>query len=262
MFRPAVGRPAALAGLVAFGLAACGPAALGPPLPPPPHPGVRGPSVAAIVQTGVLRVASDLSDPPLAFREGAAPRGFEIDLAELLAASLGVRLEVHDTPRVLLRTGFSGADLIISAMRKEEVPGPASESYYTMSQGILWGGNEAPVRDDPLRNVRVAAQGKSPAETLAEQMGAGPILTAYLPAAALAAVSRGEVQAAVADLPVILDYARTHRGLRVSAGPWAEVPLVVGVRPDGPDLLAFVSAAIRELEHTGGLAQLRQRWHL
>ena len=246
MFRPAVGRPAALAGLVALGLAACGPAALGPPLPPPPHPGVLGPSVAAIVQTGVLRVASDLSDPPLAFREGAAPRGFEIDLAGLLAASLGVRLEVQDTPRVLLRTGFSGADLIISAMRKEEVPGPASESYYTMSQG----------------NVRVAAQGKSPAETLAEQMGAGPILTAYLPAAALAAVSRGEVQAAVADLPVILDYARTHRGLRVSAGPWAEVPLVVGVRPDGPDLLAFVSAAIRELEHTGGLAQLRQRWHL
>lgn len=262
MFRPAAGRPAALAGLVALGLAACGPPVLGPPLPPPPHPGVRGSTVAAIVRTGVLRVASDLSDPPLAFREGAAPRGFEIDLAELLAASLGVRLEVRDTPRVLLRTGFSGADLIISAMRKEEAPGASSESYYTMSQGILWGGNGAPVRDHPLRNVHVAVQGQSPAETLAEQMGAGPILTAYLPAAALAAVSRGEVQAAVADLPVILDYARTHRGLKVSAGPWAEVPLVVGVRPDGPDLLAFISAAIRELEHTGGLAQLRQRWHL
>ncbi|TMI87206.1 MAG: amino acid ABC transporter substrate-binding protein [Bacillati bacterium ANGP1] len=262
MVWPAVGRSAALAGIVALGLAACGPAALRPPLPPPPHPGARGPSVAAIVRTGALRVASDLSDPPLAFREGTAPRGLEIDLAELLAASLGVRLEVRDTPGAILRGGFSGADLMMGAMRKEEVPGPASESYYTLSQGILWGGREAPVRDHPLRNVRVAVQVKSPGETLAGQMGAGPILAVYLPAAALAAVSRGEVQGAVADLPVILDYARTHRGLTVMAGPWAEAPLVVGVRPDGPDLLVFVSAAIRELEHTGGLAQLRQRWHL
>jgi len=37
---------------------------------------------------------------------------------------------------------------------------------------------------------------------------------------------------------------------------------VVVVRQDAPDLLAFTSAAIRELEQTGGLARLRQRWHL
>lgn len=258
-----LGRLVTFAGLACLGVAACQvPAALRPPLPPPPHPAIAGPVIRAIKRAGVLRVASDLSYPPLAFREGTVPRGFEIDLAGLLAAALGVRLEVRDTPAALLRQGFPGTEMMIGALRAGQVPGLASAPYYTMTQGILWSGRVGPPGDRPLRNVHVAVQVRSSGEAVAEQMRAGPLLLAYQPAEAFAAVSRGEAQAAVGDLPLVAEFARTHRNLKATTGSWAEAPLVVGVRADAPDLLAFTSAAIRELTQSGGLAQLRRRWHL
>ena len=250
-------------GLAAVCAAACSPAGVArPPLPPPPHPPVQGPAVAAIRQAGVLRVASDLSYPPLAFRDRGEPAGFEIELAGLLAAALGVRLDVVDTPRAAMRPGFRDADLLISAWTAEQAPGPASASYYVMRQGILWGEKEGPASDGSLRGVRVAVQAQSAGQAAAEQSGAIPTFLAYAPADVLAAVTRGAAQAAVADLPVVTEYARRHTNLRVSTASWPPSAFVVVVRPDAPDLLAFISAAIRELERQHGLDQLRQRWRL
>jgi ABC-type amino acid transport substrate-binding protein len=218
--------------------------------------------VATIKRAGVLRVASDLSYPPLAFRESGVPGGFEIDLAGLLAAALGVRLEVIDTPRAAMRPGFADADLLISEWTAGGAPGPVSTSYYVIRQAILWREGQAPAADGSLRNVRVAVQARSRGQAMAEQVGAIAAVVSYQPAEALGAVSRGDAQAAVADLPLVAAYARAHRRLRVTMGPWAGVPLVVVVRASAPDLLVFTSAAIQELEQRGGLAQLRQRWHL
>jgi polar amino acid transport system substrate-binding protein len=242
-------------------LAACGAPQAGPPLPPPPHPAIRGEALTGIVRSGVLRVGSDLSDPPLSFREGTTPRGFEIDLATLLAAAMGVRLQVTDMPRTQMRSGLAHADLLISAIPPAGAPGPVSAPYYRMSQAVLSRGPSALPSDGSLRGLRVVAQAASAGEDVAVGLGASPALV-YLPMAALDAVSRGQAQAAVADAPLVVEYARSHPQLRVAAGRWGSIPLVVVTRADAPDLLAFTSAAIRELERTGGLAQLRQRWRL
>ena len=242
---------------------ACNPLGAGrPSLPAPPHPVVQGPVVAAIRRTGVLRVASDLSYPPLAYHDGTSPGGFEIDLAGLLAKALGARLDVVDTPRAAMRPGVAGADLFISQLTRGDAPGLSSPPYYVMRQAILWREGESPVPDRALRGLRLAVQARSRGQTVAEQLGVAPAVVTYEPSEALGAVSRGQAQAAIADLPLVVEYARTHRRLVVSSGRWVEVPLVVVVRQDAPDLLAFTSAAIRELEQTGGLARLRQRWHL
>jgi len=252
-----------LAGVAVFLLAACSSGGAGrPPLPPAPHPTTQGPVVAGIKRAGVLRVASDLSYPPLAFRDQGAPQGFEIDLARLLAAALGVRLEVTDTPRTAARVGIADADLLISGWEAAGAPGPASTPYYVMRQAILWGEKQTPTPDGSLRNARVAVQARSRGQALAERLGATPAVVEYQPLEALTAVARGTVQAAVADLPLVAEYARTHPRLRMSTGAWGDVPLVVVVRPNAPDLLAFTSAAIQELEQRGGLAQLRRRWQL
>jgi ABC-type amino acid transport substrate-binding protein len=218
--------------------------------------------VAAIRRTGVLRVASDLSSPPLAFRDGTSPGGFEIDLAGLLAAALGARLDVVDTPRAAMRPGFADADLFISQLTQGDAPGLASPPYYVLRQAVLWREGEGPVPDAALRGIHLAVQARSRGEAVAEQLGIAPTVVVYEPIDALRAVSRGQAQAAIADLPLVVEYARTHRRLTVSTGPWAEAPLVVVVREDAPDLLAFTSAAIHELEQTGGLTRLRERWHL
>ena len=254
--------PIALALLAALLLAACGaPRAAAPPLPPPPHPDIHGDALTAITRSGVLRVDSDLSDPPLSFRDGTTPRGFEIDLATLLAAAMGVRLQITDMPRTQMHSGFADADLLISGIPSAGAPGPVSAPYYRMSQAVLSRRQPALSSDGSLRGLRVAAQAGSAGEDVAVGLGASPALV-YLPMAALDAVSRGHAEAAVADTPMVVEYARTHPQLRVAAGRWGSIPLVVVARADAPDLLTFTSAAIRELEQTGGLAQLRQRWHL
>jgi ABC-type amino acid transport substrate-binding protein len=237
-----------------------GRAATVPPLPPAPHPAMRGPAIAAIQRRGVVSVASDLSYPPMEFRDGGTPQGFEIDLAALLARALGVRLEVADVPLAALRSGVPrGTDLILSALPASRAPGLPSVPYYVSGQAILWR-EGAPVRTPAdLRGRRVAAAAGSPAEALARQ---GALVAFDLPAQALAAVADGRAQAAVGDRPLLLWYAQTHPHLGVTTGAWQEVPLAAAVRPDAPDLAAFVSAAIRELERNGGLAQLRRRWHL
>lgn len=250
-------------GVVALCAVGCGRVGAGrPPVPPPPHPAVQGPAVAEIKRAGVLRVASDLSYPPLAFRERGAPAGFEIDLAGLLAGALGVRLDIIDEPRTVMRPGFHDVDLLISGWTAEGAPGLTSAPYYAMRQGVLWREGQGPPAGSSLRGVRVAVQARSRGQAAAEQSGAVPAFVGYTMVGVLEAVTRGAAQAAVADLPVITEYARTHSHLRVSTVSWPAASLVIVVRDNAPDLLEFTSAAIHELERQHGLDQLRQRWRL
>jgi ABC-type amino acid transport substrate-binding protein len=249
--------------VAAAGLAACGAdIARIPPLPPAPHPQLGGPAVAQIRRAGVLRVASDLSYPPMEFRENGAPRGFDIDLAALLADALGVRLEIVDTPLTLVRAEFpAGVDLLLSGIPRAHAAtmGLASEPYYVSSQALLWR-DRSPVRTpDDLRGIRVAVASGSSGEALA---AAGTLSLTYLPEQAMEAVATGGAQAAVGDRPFLLWYARTHAHLRVSAGGWREAPLVAVTRWDASDLAEFVTAALQELRAHGGLAQLERRWNI
>ncbi len=242
--------------------AACGSRTAGVPLlPPTPHLSMRGPAITHIQRAGVLRVASDLSYPPMESRDGGVARGFEIDLAVLIADALGVRLDVTDTPVAAMTSAFpQGIDLLLSALPAGRTPGVPSDPYYVSGQALLWR-EGAPVRTpDALRGLRVAVTAGSPGESLAR--GAGTRIVTYMPEQALAAIPDGRAQAAVGDLPVVLAFAQAHPHVGATSGPWATVPLVAMARPDAPDLAAFVSAAIQTLRRDGGLEQLRQRWHL
>ncbi len=250
-------------GLAAAALVACAAGTARIPLPPAPHPALSGPAIAQIRRAGVLRVASDLSYPPMEFRENGVPRGFEVDLAGLLAGALGVRLKIVDVPGVAAGGEFpAGADVLLSGIpaAAAEAVGRPSVPYYVSSQGILWR-DGAPARTpQDLRGLRVAAAAGSPGEALAAEAGA--LVETYLPEEAMGEVAAGRVQAAVGDRPLLLWYAQTHPHLHVSAGAWQETPLVAVTRQEASDLGAFVDAALGELRANGGLDQLRRRWHL
>ncbi len=242
--------------------AACGTRTAGvPPLPPAPHLSMRGPAISHIQRVGVLRVASDLSYPPMEFRDGDVPRGFDIDLAALLAGALGVRVDVTDLPVADMTSEFPETiDLLLSALPAGRARGISSAPYYVSGQALLWR-EGAPVRTpDGLRGLRVAVAAGTPGESLARD--AGTRIVAYVADQALAAVADGRAQAAVADQPVVLAFVQSHPHLGATSGPWATAPLVAVARPDAPDLATFVSAAIQTLQRNGGLEQLRRRWHL
>jgi ABC-type amino acid transport substrate-binding protein len=232
-----------------------------PPLPAVPHAPAAGPSIAEIRAAGFLRIASDLSFPPMEFRDAGSPAGFDIDLGALLAAALGVRMEIHDTPLPVMRTRFPpGTDLVLSALVPGEVIGRESVPYYTMTQAILLPARAPAATPDALAGLRVAVAAGSPAEGFARS--AGTLVRTLMPQQAIAAVTSGTAQAAIGDRPLLEAYAQSHPGWRVQTGPWLETPIVAVVRENAPDLAAFVSTVLTELRENGGLAQLRARWHL
>jgi len=256
-------RRVAVPALAALALVACG-ARTGqvPPLPAAPHVAAVGPTVDKIRRAGVFRVAVDLSYPPMAFRRDGAPAGFDIELATLLARSLGVRLVVVDTPILTVRDGVpADTDAVVGVAPQAVVPGLPSDPYYTSQQAILSQGRSAVGSLDGLRGLHVAVAAGSRGVAVAQDAGAIPDLT-YLPEEALAAVAQGRARAAVADAPLVLDYAASHAGLRVVGGFGAPVPRVVVVSKDAPDLASAVSAAVHALDRDGGLGRLRARWHL
>jgi len=255
----------AIAAAALLAVAACSPrtAVQGPsPLPPAPHPAAEGPSVAAVQRSGRLRVAADLSVPPMAFRDASGPRGFDVDLVGLVAQALGVRVEIADTPAAVMRETFPpAADLAAGALSRGMAPGVATEPYGDASPTIVWGGKTSGSGLAALRGRRVAAALGSRGERLARAAGA-TLVTTYLPEQSLALVADGRADAAIADGPEALGFVSGRAGLRTSAAGGPATPLVLIARPDAADLAAYASAVIRELRSGGGLRQLRERWHL
>jgi len=261
--RAAAGRALALAAAVVM-LASCGVGvATAPPLPPPPHAGETGAAISRIQHAGTLRVAADLSYPPIAFRDDSGPKGFDVDVATLLSQALGVRLEIVDTPLAALRLGIpAGADMAIGALPAGVVPGHASAPYFMVGQAIISPGRTAVTSVEDLRGLRVAAAAGSPGAGVAQRAGAASTELTYLPGEALAAVAAGSAQAAVVDEPLARGYAADHRDLKVAAIVAGAVPLVAVVPENQPDLAGFVADALQDLDRSGGVARLRERWHL
>lgn len=233
-----------------------------PPLPAAPHPAGAGPVLDAIRSAGHLRVAADLSSPPMAFRDASGPRGFDVDVVTLVAQALGVHADVADMPVAAMREEFPrGADLAAGALSAGTVPGIATEPYADAAPVIVWGAKTSGGAPAELRGRRVAAAAGSPGERLAREAGAA-VVTTYLPEQSLAMVADGRVEAAVAGGPEAMGFAWGRTGLRTSAAGGPAVPLVLIVRPGADDLAAYVSDIVRGLRANGGLDQLRRRWHL
>ncbi|HEV2356691.1 MAG TPA: transporter substrate-binding domain-containing protein [bacterium] len=255
---------AAVAGLALLAVAACSPrtAEQAPPLPSVPHPAAAGPAVAAVRRAGRLRVAADLSVPPMAFRDSSGPRGFDVDLVGLVAQALGVRAEITDTPIGVLRDKFpADADLAVGGLPTGTVPGAASAPYAVASPTIVWGSRTRGHDLAALRGRPTAAPAGSAGERIARDAGV-TLVSTYLPEQSLAAVASGRVDAAITDGPEGLGFVAGRTGLRATSTGVPATPLVLVVRPGAEDLADYVSAVIQALRAGGGLDQLRRRWSL
>jgi ABC-type amino acid transport substrate-binding protein len=246
-------------------MAACAPSITvqsPPPLPQAPHPDVHGPAIAAVQRAGRLRVAVDLSVPPMAFRDASGPAGVDVDLITLVAAALGVHADIVDTPRGAMRDAFPrNADLAAGALSSGAVPGESSAAYATASPAIVWGARTPGTAVGALRGKRVAVSLGQPGERLARDAGATVVPT-YLGEESLAMVADARVDAAIVDGPEALGFVFGRTGLRVSPAEGPTTSFVIIARPGAPQLAVYVSAVIDELRRGGGMEQLRRRWHL
>lgn len=224
-----------------------------------------------IQATGQWRVGMDPSFPPFETLDAAGqPVGFDVDLANAIAARWGVPVSIQGI-------GFDGlidavwaakVDAVISAMPLQ----PQFSKDVAFSQPYFEAGLMlvVPAEDlttetvDDLAGRRVAvewgSEGDVQARALRRRFPDLAILSLETAQAALQAVADGQADAALVDHVSALQFRASQGGIRISPQVVASDPYVIVLPRKAPILQQQVAEALEALKADGTLHDLAERW--
>ena len=236
------------------------------------RPGSDGPALDAVLAAararGTLRVAVDVGFRPFADQVDGSLVGYDIELAQAVAAQLGLTAEFVPTGYdALYDTLTSGrADMIASALPYAPEQGYRarfSSVYFDVGQLLVTPAGSPVGSAAELAGRRVGVALGSDADALARRMasdGAFTLRSSYDdPAAALADLRAGQLDAVIADAVAARSAVQGAPGLRIAAALSSE-PLVLGMPRAAFQLEAEVNQALEDLRQAGLFEQLNARW--
>ncbi len=227
------------------------------------------PFFAGIQQRSVLRVGMDPTYPPFDTLINRQPAGYDADLAAVLAADLGVRLEIKtfalDTLYDSLELGRT--DLLISALplipeRQADVR--YSTPYYQAGQVIVVRADEKQIAARAgLAGKTVGVELGSEADTQARRLVRGDLSTMNLvstfssPADAFAALRNKSLDAVITDNASVQGYAQKHAdAVTIIAPPLTNEPYVIAMPAGATQLAGLIDATLAHLRESGRLSTL------
>jgi len=235
--------------------------------------GARGapldPVWAAVQQRGTLRVATDVGFRPFAFEQDGQVTGYDMDLAQAIAAELGLTVEI-------VPTGFDGlysalvsgrADMIASALPYAPEQGfraRFSRFYFDAGQVLVTAAGAPGAGAGDLTGQVVGVALGSDADTLARRLlrdGGNFVLRSTYDdaAAALADLGAGRLDAVITDMVTALEATRSRTDLRIAAALTSE-PLALAFPRPAFRLEAEVNRILEDLQRSGFFATLNERW--
>lgn len=219
------------------------------------------------MREGVLTVATDYLPQPGFWEVEPEPGGgFEWGLAQQLAERLGLkRVEVVERPFEQLIAGELGdADLAMAQItptaERDDVL-DFSEPYLAANPAVLVA-DELEVKDlMQARELTWAVEKGTTLEEALEKRIVPDENVRHLATqpAVVNAVRRGDVDAALLDLPVALAYAEEFPRLSVAAQISTDETLAVAL-PEGSPNREAVNTAIRAMINEGTISQLAEEW--
>jgi polar amino acid transport system substrate-binding protein len=232
------------------------------------------------LQDGVLQVGSDVAYAPIEFfQEGTQnAQGLDIDLANALAAEMGVRVEIVNTgfDAIIGALGAKRFDILMSAMTVTDERSKEIDFIPYFNAGtelLVLGGNPKNVKSiEDLSGLTVAVQ---IATIQVDQLTAANeslkaankpeinVLTFDQNPLAVEQLRAGRADAVIADSPVVANDARLSDGKLDALGLTIEAaPYGIGLRKDSTELNAAVKAALQTLESNGKYAEILANWGL
>ena len=248
-------------------------ARLVPTVPPPTRVPTQAPvdDLARIRKAGKLLVGSALDNPPFSsYDEKYQPAGFDIALAQALAAELGAKPEFNDfafdgllSALKLGQVDMAIAAITLTASRAADVD--FTNPYYAGEDGILSGKNSKlaikNVKD--LAKLRVGAQLGSVYETFLQEalvdtalMSQQDLMTYLRPEDAVRDLNNGNLDAVMLDLDPAKAFAADGSVKLVGQGLFPQV-YSIAVRK-GSSLLPELNKALLQLQTNGEVAVLAQ----
>ena len=231
------------------------------------------PVLKRIAKTNTLRVGMTASQAPFNVknRDGKTI-GMDVDLAQLLANSMGVELELVEMPFAQLLPALEDGDLdmVMSGMtatlqRNTRVPfvGP----YFITGISILTTSDALAAAESAEElnqgGLRIAALKGSTSEDFAEKVLNKPDMTATdTHAEAVQLLKDGKVDAVVADATVCaLSILRNpDADLVTLTRPLTLEPIGIALAPGDALLINLVQNYLQALEATGALEALEAKW--
>jgi polar amino acid transport system substrate-binding protein len=222
-------------------------------------------TLEAIKKRGVLRWGADAEGgAPYVFPDPRDPSrmiGFEVDLAEALAAKLGVKAELVQQQwdglvPALQRGNF---DIILNGLEitpEHQQQIAMSRPYYVYAQQIMVRKEtDGITKLEDLKGKSVGVLAASVGQRLAEQMTGADVRVYPDWVGAFRDCAGKRIDAVLLDLPGALYYAPREPALKMSGQPFAPGLYGLGVRKEDRTLLAVLNRALEELLLEGRLKE-------
>jgi polar amino acid transport system substrate-binding protein len=226
-----------------------------------------------VLQNGELRVGMSGNQPPFNVRSrGGSLIGIEVDLATVLAAAMGVELNIvtKSFGQLLPALKAGEVDMVLSgvaitAERSQDFlfVGPymfSGKSILTKSETLAAARESGEIN---RADVKLAALDNSTSQMFVERMLPESQLTTvddYDEAVEM--LRAGQIDALVADMPIcmlsLLRY--PNEGLATLSEPFTIEPIGIAVPAGDPHFLNLLENYVEALEGAGLMEQLRKKW--
>jgi polar amino acid transport system substrate-binding protein len=224
-----------------------------------------------LIKNGTLTTCTHLPYAPFQFEQGGKTVGFDVDLVDLVAKELGVKQAIVDTPFEGIKSGqdlntgkcdIAAAGMTITDERKQVID--FSEPYFDATQAMLvkTGAGYASLEDLAGKTVGVQSGTTGKDYVDAHKPDGVKVVEFEDLATEQQGLATGQIDAAVNDLPVWLDYIKNNPGkFEVGAEFDTGEQYGFGIKKGGnPKLLATVNQVLDKAKSDGTYDSLYEKW--
>jgi len=235
--------------------------------------GIAQNTLSTIINNGEIRIGMTGNQPPYSMKaKNGKLMGYDVDLAKILAESMGVKLKIIEMPFSKLMPALQNdkVDAILSGMTitpernlKALFAGPYSlsgKSILTKSKILA----EISEPDEAnLKKYKITCLKGSTSENFARTfLSETEIITVDSYDACVDLVLNGKADALVADYPICMVTLLRYQdeGLVTLEEPLTIEPIGMALPPNDPQFLNLVENYMSALELSGALELLEQIW--
>lgn len=225
------------------------------------------PALANAQSAGIIRVATDATFPPFEFTKDGKRTGFDIELIETLAKSMGKKVEWTEIDfkglipgMVSKRFDMAASAIYITEDRRKVVD--FTDPYYPGGLVmVVKSGNTTILKPEDMIGKKVAVQvGTKSVGYLKEFFPQVERVEVEKNQEMFNLVEIGRADAAVTGKPAALQYAKARPGVKVLDKQVSVELYGFAVRKDLPELTRGMNAALKKSKLDGSYDSLVKKW--
>lgn len=226
-----------------------------------PEPKIKPPAIA---EAGVLRVGLDLTYPPFGGEDKGKQAGIDVDVAQALAASLGVRLQIVSVPATAAVSALASGtvDAIMSVpIEASTVTSTSIVGSYIADGPAFFTTAEETVTAEGIGERATGAQQGSQAFWVLQDLLGEDVVQGYATLRdAFEALADGKLSIVAGDAVIGAYIARDFPSVLFSGQLGTARPLAVAVAKDNAALADAIRTSLDGLASDGVLRAVRTKW--